>query len=178
MARLDLTQAAVVAATGLDERTVRSLMRGASQPHARTLHKFAAGLGVEVDELFHDPHEGAAAFDRATNPAAAEVVRRHPATFAGWTPAEFDELFSRVAVGGELTDEGALAAAEAMNRRRELQQQVALILETAEAEHLREFIAMLHRRVTTVQETSGPLPLVGRGPEDLKFQVLPRERTS
>jgi transcriptional regulator with XRE-family HTH domain len=150
MARLDLTQAAVVAATGLDERTVRSLMRGASQPHARTLHKFAAGLGVEVDELFHDPHAEAAAFDRATNPAAAEVVRRHPATFAGWAAAEFDELFSRVAVGGELTEEGALAAAEAMNRRRELLGQVALILESAEAEHLREFIAMLYRRVTAV----------------------------
>ncbi len=149
MARLNLTQADVVAATGLDERTVRSLMRGNSQPHARTLHKFAAGLGVEVDELFHNPHDGAAAFDRATNPAVAEVIERHPEAFARWSAADFEELFSRVAVGGELTEAGALAAAQTMNRRRELMQQVALILESAEAEHLREFVAMLYRRVTT-----------------------------
>lgn len=150
MARLNMTQAEVVAATGLDERTVRSLMRGASRPHARTLHKFAAGLGVEVDELFHDPRGAAAAFDRATNPAVTAVVRSHSHVFAQWTAAEFEELFSRVGVGGELTEEGALAAAEAMNQRRELLLRAAMILETSEAEHLREFIAMLYRRVTAV----------------------------
>lgn len=150
MARLDLTQADVVAATGLDERTVRSLMRGRSQPHARTLHKFAAGLGVEVDELFQDGREAAIEFDRATNPAVAETIERHPKLFERWSAADFEELFSRVAVGGELTEAGALAAAEAMNRRRELMQQVALILESGDAEILREFIAMLYRRVTTL----------------------------
>jgi transcriptional regulator with XRE-family HTH domain len=155
MARLGLTQADVVAATGLDERTVRSLMRGDSQPHARTLHKFAAGLGVEVDELFRDDfsldsHSAAAAFDRATNPAVAACVERHPELFAHWSAAEFDELFSRVAVGGELTEAGALAAAEAMNERRELWEQVSLLLETSEAELLREFIAMLYRRATNI----------------------------
>lgn len=150
MARLNMTQAEVVAATGLDERTVRSLMRGASRPHARTLHKFAAGLGVAVDELFHDVRGPAAAFDRATNPAVTAVVQTHGYVFANWTPAEFDELFSRCAVGGELTEAGALAAAEAMNERRELLLRAAMILESAEAEHLREFIAMLYRRVTAV----------------------------
>jgi transcriptional regulator with XRE-family HTH domain len=150
MARFGLTQAEVVAATGLDERTVRSLMRGDSQPHARTLHKFASGLGVAVDELFHDARHEASAFDRDTNPAVAEIVRRHPERFAQWTAADFDELYSRVAVGGELTEAGALAAAEAMNRRRELIQHVAVILESREAEHLREFVAMLYRRVTAV----------------------------
>jgi transcriptional regulator with XRE-family HTH domain len=155
MARLDLTQADVVTATGLDERTVRSLMRGGSQPHARTLHKFAAGLGVEVDELFHDVLfqdglDGAAAFDRATNPAVAEAIKQHPKLFERWSAADFEELFSRVAVGGELTEAGALAAAEAMNGRRKLMQQVALILESGEADILREFVAMLYRRVTTL----------------------------
>ncbi|HMO86320.1 MAG TPA: helix-turn-helix transcriptional regulator, partial [Lacipirellulaceae bacterium] len=129
MARLNLTQAEVVAATGLDERTVRSLMRGAAQPHARTLHKFAAGLGIEIDELFRDLDAEAAALDRSTNPAVAAAVQQRPELFAGWTAAEFDELYSRVAVGGELTEAGAAAAAEAMNRRREVLQQVTLILE-------------------------------------------------
>jgi transcriptional regulator with XRE-family HTH domain len=150
MARLGLTQADVVLATGLDERTVRSLMRGAARPHSRTLHKFAAGLGIEVDELFLDVHEGAAAFDRATNPAVAEIVADHPQLFRRWRPADFAELSSRVAVGGELTEAGALAAAQAMNDRRELLEQVDVILETGDAEMLREFIALLYRRVTTM----------------------------
>lgn len=152
MARLSLTQAEVVAATGLDERTVRSLMRGRSQPHSRTLHKFATGLGVDVDELFRDPQEQAAAFDRATNPAVAEAVRQRPELFANWRPADFDELYSRVAVGGELTEAGAIAAAEAMNQRRTVLQQAAVVLETGEAELLREFIEMLYRRATTFSE--------------------------
>jgi hypothetical protein len=98
--------------------------------------------------LFHDPREASAAFDRAANPAVARVIDRHPQLFAGWTNADFEELFSRVAVGGELTEHGAVVAAQAMNRRRELMKQVAVILESGEAEHLREFIAMLYQRVT------------------------------
>jgi transcriptional regulator with XRE-family HTH domain len=148
MARLGMTQADVVAATGLDERTLRSLLRGESQPHARTLHKFAAGLGVDVNELYYDSRAAAATFDRTTNPAVTQTVAANPATFADWTEADFDELYSRVAVGGELTETGALAAAEAMNERRKLLAQVALLLETHEADHLREFVAMLHKRVT------------------------------
>ena len=88
------------------------------------------------------------AFDRAANPAVAEVMESHPHLFAQWTPADFEELFSRVAVGGELTEPGAIAAAQAMNRRRDVLKQVAVILESSEADHLREFIAMLYRRVT------------------------------
>jgi len=150
LARLGMTQAAVVAATGLDERTVRSLVYGRARPHARTLHKFAAGLGVAVDELFQAADDPAAAFDRTTNPAVASVVEQRPELFAGWSPGEFDELFSRVAVGGELTEEGALAAAEAMNQRRRLMQQVAVLLETDKADMLRQFVALLYREATTL----------------------------
>src|SRR5260221_13846575 len=52
MARDGLTFQDVVEVTGLDERTLRGLVRGANNPHARTLHKLAYGLGVPVDELF------------------------------------------------------------------------------------------------------------------------------
>jgi transcriptional regulator with XRE-family HTH domain len=148
MVRLNMKLSDVVEATGLDERTVRSILRGTTRPHARTLHKLAIGLGVDPDELFHDPRDAIGSFDRAANPAVAEVVESHPHLFVGWTATDFEELFSRVAVGGELTEPGAIAAAQAMNRRRDLMKQVAVILESPEAEHLREFIAMLYRRVT------------------------------
>jgi transcriptional regulator with XRE-family HTH domain len=152
MARLNMTLVDVVAATGVDERTIRSVLRGAGRPQAKTLHKLARGLGVDSDELFADAGGRQAAFDRHSNPAVAEAIDSHPQLFANWTAADFDELFSRVAVGGELTEEGAVAAAEEMNRRRQVLTQAALVLETAEADLLREFIAMLYRRVTVAPQ--------------------------
>ncbi|MBL9163346.1 MAG: helix-turn-helix transcriptional regulator [Planctomycetaceae bacterium] len=148
MVRQGLTLLEVVDATGLDERTIRSILRGTTRPHARTLHKLAAGLGIDADDLFVNPIEEATRFDSRSNPAAARIVRRHPELFADWTPADFQEYFSRVGVGGELTEEGALAYAAVTNRRRELLTQVAVILESAESEHLREIVDMLYRRVT------------------------------
>ncbi len=151
MARLDMTQQDVVDASGLDQRTVRSILQGVTRPHAHTLHKLAEGLGVAADELFQDPYQaGQAAFDRATNPAVADVVEARPELFEGWTQADFNELFSRMALGGALTESGVLASAEAMNARRQLLHQVAVILESGEAELMRDFVALLFRRVTTV----------------------------
>ncbi len=151
MARLDMTMQDVVHATGLDERTLRSMLHGDTRPHARTLHKLAEGLGIDIDELFHDPFAGGQAkFDKATNPLVAQVIDGNPALFADWNNADFEELYSRMAVGGELTEEGALAAATAMNARRELLYQVSVILETGEADVLREFIGILFRRVTNM----------------------------
>jgi transcriptional regulator with XRE-family HTH domain len=151
MVRQGLTLIDVVDATGLDERTIRSILRGKTHPHARTLHKLATGLEIDADELFVDPGQEAARFDARANPAAARIVRRHPQLFNGWTSADFAEFFSRVAVGGELTEEGALAYAAVTNRRRQLMAQVAILLESAESEHLAEIIEMLYRRVTTME---------------------------
>ena len=156
MAQLNMTQSQAAAATGLDERTLRSILHGDTQPHARTLHRLAEGLGVEVDELFQDPSQSgeglsaSSAFDRATNPVAAEVVENHPELFENWVAADFDELFSRMAVGGELTEDGTLAAARAMNERRELMRQAAVVFESSEGDLLREFIQMLYRRATDI----------------------------
>jgi transcriptional regulator with XRE-family HTH domain len=157
MARLDMTLQQVVEATGLDERTVRSMAQGDTRPHARTLHKLAEGLGIDTDELFQDPFGvGNVEFDRATNPQVTQVIERHPEIFADWNDAEFAELYSRVAVGGELTEAGALASAIAVNARREVQYQVSVILETGEADLLRDFIGILFRRVTTLNPPPVP----------------------
>ena len=152
MVWLKMSLAEVVAATGCDERTIRGILRGTSQPRARTLGKLAAGLGVAVEELYTDPQERRAAFDRKCNPAVAELVDGRPELFAGWSAAEYDELFSRFAVGGELTEEGAVAVAQAMNARRELLAQVALLLEGPDGDLLREIITVLYGRATEVSE--------------------------
>ncbi len=157
MARLNMTQNEVVSATGLDERTVRSILQGVTRPHARTLHKLADGLGVETDELFQDPYQTSnveltpATFDQATNPVAVEVVNAHPELFEHWTATDFNELFSRMAVGGELTEEGTLTVVRAMNERRELMYQVAVVMESDEADLMRDFVKLLFRRVTVVE---------------------------
>jgi transcriptional regulator with XRE-family HTH domain len=149
MARHGLTFEEVVRATGLDERTVRGLARGTNNPHARTLTKLAGGLGIDVDELFHQPGQTARQrFDRATNTLVDSVVAAHADIFNRWSDADFDELYSRFGTGGQLTEAGVLAAAEAMNARRELWRQISIILETGEAALLAEFIQLLYRRAT------------------------------
>ena len=112
----------MVAATELDERTLRSLARGINHPHARTLHKLAQGLGVSIDELFQPVARSRSPrqFDRATN-SLVESVRRATCEQCSATgpQADFDELYSRFGTGGQLTEEGVLAAAEAMNAKRD-----------------------------------------------------------
>ncbi len=151
MAREGLTYSDVVESTGLDERTVRGLVRGANNPHARTLHKFAQGLGISIDELFQ-PAGGATrqAFDRATNPAVESVVEAHAALFDAWSETDFDELYSQFGVGGPLNETGILTAAEAINAKRALLRKVAVILESSESELLADFVKLLYRRVAVV----------------------------
>jgi transcriptional regulator with XRE-family HTH domain len=156
MAREGLTFDAVVAATGLDERTLRALARGATNPHARTLHKLAEGLGVSIDEFFRPPGRLASRpFDRASNSLVESVAARHREIFEDWSEAEFDELFSRFGTGGQLTEAGVLAAAEAMNAKRDVWRRISVILESGEAELLTDFVELLFRRAT-----AKPKPIV------------------
>ena len=162
MARDGLTFDEVVAATELDERTLRGLVRGTTHPHARTLHKLAQGLGVEIDELFRPLGQHCAAAIRSGHQLAGRKRRRPPCRncFANWSEADFDELYSRFGTGGQLTEEGVLAAAQAMNAKRDLWRQVSVILESGEAELLAEFVDMLYRRVTAASATVAGTPVM------------------
>ncbi len=148
MARFDLTIRQVIAQTGLHEQTVKAILAGNSKPHPRTLKRLATGLGVSEDELFQDPsllvHR---LFDRQTNPAVGQVVENHPALFAGWTESDFDNLYSRFGLGGQLTEEGVIEVVRAMERNRRVHQRVALILETGEAELLIGLVDQIFQRV-------------------------------
>lgn len=153
MAREGLTFGDVVSATGLDERTVRGLVRGKNNPHARTLHKFASGLGLAIDELFQPVGRSLRqAFDRSTNPLVEAVVRARCELFADWSDADFDELYSQFGTGGALNEQGVVAAAEAINHKRVLLRKVAVILESSESELLADFVKLLYRRVTELPQ--------------------------
>ncbi len=152
MARNGLTQRELAQRSGLNLRTLKSLLSSRTRPHGRTLQRLAAALGVPVDELFQDPsllvHR---MFDRQTNPVVAEVVQSEQELFHGWTEAEFDDLYSRFGHGGALTRDGAVTVARAINRRRNVQQQVALLLETNEGDLLVALVELLYRRAQVVE---------------------------
>jgi transcriptional regulator with XRE-family HTH domain len=155
MAREGLTLAELLERSGLNHQTVKGILSGEKRPHSRTLYRLAAALDVPVEELFQDPallrHR---LFDRQTNPVVEEVVAAEPQLFHGWTQAEFDELYSRFGAGGALTTEGTVEAARHMNRRRELLNKAALLLETNEGELLEGMIEMLYRRAVVPSPTA------------------------
>jgi hypothetical protein len=68
--------------------------------------------------------------------------------FRNWSQGDFDELYSRFGTGGQLTEEGVLAAAQSTNVKRDLWRQVSVILESGEADLLSQFIGVLYGRVT------------------------------
>jgi len=148
MAARGLTMCGVAEQTGLHVRTVRGILRGDKKPHAQTLHRLAEGLGVAVDEFFVDPAQLLyRRFDRQTNPVVAGVIEDHKELFHGWTETDFDELHSRVGTGGALTVEGALAAVQQMNRRRELHDKLDLLLESSQAEVAAGILNVLYEKV-------------------------------
>ena len=148
MAARGLTLGGVAEQTGMDLRTVRGLLRGDKKPHAKTLHRLAEGLGVAVDEFFVDPAQLLyRRFDRQTNPLVADVIEDHKDLFHGWTETDFDELHSRVGTGGALTVEGALAAVQQMNRKRELHDKLDLLLESSQAEVAAGILNVLYEKV-------------------------------
>lgn len=148
MAASDLSYDALCAAAGVDSRTLRGVVSGGKRPRLATLRRLATGLGAPVSELFEPPAGlTAEAFDAATNPAIDGARRSHPELFSGWTADEFAELASRFGVGGALTPEGAVQAAQRMNAQREVLDKARVVLESVHGEVLADVIDALYRRV-------------------------------
>ncbi|REJ66205.1 MAG: XRE family transcriptional regulator [Planctomycetota bacterium] len=157
MAREGLTLEEVVQRSGLDQRTVKSILSQTSTPRARTLHRLAAGLGCSPDEFFQDPASLAhRLFDRETNPHIEQAIAEHPDWFANWTEPDFDELYSRFGTGGALAAESISQVVETMNRNRIVHRRVALILESGEAEFLVELVQLLYHRIAVESDNGTP----------------------
>jgi transcriptional regulator with XRE-family HTH domain len=148
MAAEGLSIARVSEITGVDQRTVRGLLRGRKRPHARTLHRLAEGLKVKIEEFFVDPAQLLyRRFDRHTNPMVETVLEDRPELFDGWTEADFDELHSRMGAGGPLTRQGALESVELMNRKRQLHDKFDLLLESSHSKLIGQIVELLHEQV-------------------------------
>ena len=150
MAERGLTIKDLIEITGLDRRTISGILAGTHRSHPRTINRLAMGLGVSSDEFFLTPTQLVYRhFDSQTNSAVEEVVDNHPELFDGWTDADFDELHSRFGAGGALTAEGTLEAARAMNRKRELHDKLAVLLESSQKQLVGEILESLYRQVTS-----------------------------
>lgn len=149
MARDGLTVAELARRTGLAERTLKDVLAASRRrPHARTLHRLAAGLEVSVEDLFREPASGdSPAFDRQTNPFVEEVIAEEPHWFVGWTEEDFDELYSRFGTGGAQTLAGVRETAHLMMMHREVHQHVAVLLESSLADVLVGMVKTLHDKV-------------------------------
>lgn len=153
MAGLGLTTEQLAARSDVDKRTIHGILDGSKKPQPRTIGRLAKGLGVSSDEFFFEPAQLLYRhFDHATNPLIDEAVETHPEIFANWTVAEFDELQSRFGTGGPLTAEGALAAAHEMNGKRELQEKLAVLLESSQSEVIAGIVELLYRKAVKERE--------------------------
>jgi transcriptional regulator with XRE-family HTH domain len=139
----------------LDARTIHAMLHSRKTPHARTLHRLAAGLNISMLDLLQPPPRSAGAqFDRLTNPQVATVVADHPEWFADWTADDFEELQSRFGTGGALSTEGVAQTVEHMNRKRQLLDRAAMVMECGDAELLTHFVDMLYQRIVLTPPVS------------------------
>jgi hypothetical protein len=93
-------------------------------------------------------------FDRVTNPEIECILSSHADLFHRWSDADFDELYSQFGTGGPLSESGVLAAAETINSKRSLLQQVCVILESGESELLAGFVKLLYRHIAISDDMS------------------------
>ncbi len=136
---------------GLDERTIRGILRDKNKPHLRTVKKLAEGLGVAVDELFLDPARLVyRSIDRWSNAVIDEIIELNPDLFDDWTETDFVELYSQVGEGGSLTREGAIDAISCKNWKRNAHAKLDVILESDWGQLAAEIIEILFKNATTV----------------------------
>jgi transcriptional regulator with XRE-family HTH domain len=138
--------------SGVGRTTLYHLEKGrTNRVRSSTVGALAKAFGIPVDELVRpivrNEAARAAAFDRITNPAIADVVRERPEVFEGWSADDWDELHSQFGVGGQLTPLGALKAAEAINEKRETVRQLQVVLDTHLRDVAREVIETFYRMV-------------------------------
>ena len=139
--------------TRLDERTIRGILNGGNKPHAQTLHRLAAGLGVQVDEFFIGPAQLLyRRFDQETNPLVAEMIETHRNLFDNWTEADFDELHSRVGTGGALTSDGVLESVHHMNHKHELHKLLDIILESGQITFVDRMLKLIYEEHVAVRK--------------------------
>lgn len=146
--------------------TLHRLERGQiERPHAATMDRLAAVLGVEPNVLWGDIHDSVPVADSRlskqidqelrTNPAVRRARENHPEWFRGWSETDWMQLASARGTGGGLTDSGVRELAAEISQRREILKRAELILATHLADSLSTIVNALYE---TVQVADSPKP--------------------
>jgi len=163
----------LAAKAGVSRTTLFQLERGSiPAPRATTLHRLAAALEIPVSwlnrdqlpEVFEPPTAAMpiGEFDRQTNPYVDLMQQQFPQVFAGFTPDDWDELYSSFGTGGALTEEGVLQSATLIAGKRETLRRVSMLLETHLAEPTTAMVNSLYALIDVAASSSqtianGPL---------------------
>jgi transcriptional regulator with XRE-family HTH domain len=155
-------QCELAARSGVSRTTLFQMERGAiPSPRAATLHRLAQALDLPTTLLSPDDLSDAeclsrptgllsvnsAPFDRQTNPYVDVVAAQFPELFAGFTPEDWDELYSSFGTGGALTEEGVLQAAKTIAKKRETLRRLSIVLETHLGEAAMAMVDSLYQLV-------------------------------
>ncbi len=185
--RKGLKQEELADRAGISRTTLVHLERGGTpKPRASTLSRVASVLELDPETLAKEwgsrsqtlssappaavsPLEWLREqrdFDQRTNPALEAAFERQPSSFQGFTDADWACLASQMGVGGGLTVEGAIAAAERIQADRETIARLQVVLQTHLREPARELIRALYQSVVITPGSPG-----GRTSETLRPQL-------
>jgi transcriptional regulator with XRE-family HTH domain len=138
--RRGLSRGELAARSGVSRTTLYQIERGGvAHPRATTLKRIADALEIDVAHFTGsgdaypdagDVRREGRLFDRSTNPSVNDVYEECPSLFAGWSTADWDELYSTFGTGGQLTADGVVQTAVHINRKREVGHRLNVLLET------------------------------------------------
>lgn len=166
MTVMQMTQVEFADAAKIDKNTLGRILSGKTKPHVSTLRKIAGAIGLDNWELLQSPDfkkkfepkqvqsanpisTPSGKLDRATNPMVGLVVKEYPEVFREFTEDDWESLYSCHGVGGPLTEQGVIAEAMLINRRRKAIQQLGELFDGGQeaAKALAILIDIAHQSV-------------------------------
>jgi len=95
-------------------------------------------------------------FDRETNPCVAQVLAETPSLFQGFTPTDWNELYSCMGMGGALTPHGVRDQATRIVRKKQLVRKLEVLLETHYSEVAAALLETLFQQIQIASPGSEP----------------------
>jgi len=145
---------------GVSEQTIRRKAEAKIIPHARSgtggkrkywfrredLERFQQDTFEIVDQV-GSTDDSERTVDRETNQVIDDIFTRNKKPFRGWVKADWDELYSLHGTGGQLTEDGVLAAAEEINALRDMRTKFEVVARSEHASTLKLFLDSLYSKV-------------------------------
>lgn len=173
--RKGLNQEDLAQKSGVSRTTLHHIERGTHKPRASTLSRLAKTLDIDPHSLARgwqrepmppvngkahtngsgnhsQPATPQSEFDWHTNRAIATAKDQSPERFADFSAEDWEALVSLVGVGGGLTVEGVMQAADQIQSDRETLARLRVVLQTHLREPARKLVEALYQSVLIEDE--------------------------